>query len=92
MAVLVIWYGDLPREEGWFVERDHMPWTMLALAAFISLSVVPILLLLFSRVRNNRDSLRAVGGVVLIGLALYNAYLIFQLAEQLQSFWRHLGR
>ena len=26
MAVLVIWYGDIPREEIWFVARDRFPW------------------------------------------------------------------
>ena len=76
MAVLVIWYSDLPREEAWFVERDRMPWSMLAVAAFILLSIVPIFSLMLSRVRNSRDRLRVVGAVVFAGLAVYDAYLI----------------
>ncbi len=76
MAVLVIWYGDLPREEAWFVARDGLPWTALAVAAFVLVSLLPILALLLSRVRNARWPLRAVGLCVLAGLACYDAYLI----------------
>lgn len=76
MAVLVIWYGDLPHEENWFVERDRWPWDALAATAFILASVMPVLALLLARVRNARRPLRAVGACVLIGLACYDAYLI----------------
>jgi hypothetical protein len=76
MAVLVIWYGDLPREEAWFVARGGMPWTALAVAAFILVTLLPILALLLSRVRNAREPLRAVGIGILAGLACYAAYLI----------------
>jgi hypothetical protein len=76
MAVLVIWYGDLPREVAWFVERNHLPWAALAAAAFVLVSLVPVLALILSRVRNARAPLRAVGACVLIGLAVYDAYLI----------------
>jgi hypothetical protein len=76
MAVLVIWYGDLPHESVWFVERERFPWPLVAAGAFILASVVPILSLLLERVRNSRIALRAVAAVVLVGLALYDAYLI----------------
>ena len=69
MAVLVIWYGDIPREEIWFVERDRLPWTLLAAAAFVLTSLGPVLALLLSRVRNARRPLRAVGICVLLGVA-----------------------
>ena len=52
MAVLVIWYGDLPHEEIWFVGRDRWPWNAVAAAAFILTSVIPVLALLLARVRN----------------------------------------
>ena len=76
MAVLVIWYGDLPREEAWFAARESLPWSVLAAAAFILASLLPILALLLSRVRNARKPLRAVGACILAGLACYDAYLI----------------
>jgi hypothetical protein len=76
MAVLVIWYGDLPHEEIWFVERDRWPWDAVAAAAFVLASLLPVLALLLSKVRNARRPLRAVGACVLIGLACHDAYLI----------------
>ena len=76
MAVLVIWYGDLPREAIWFVERDQFPWPLLAAAAFVLVSLFPVLALLLSQVRNARWPLRAVGGCVLVGMAAYDIYLI----------------
>jgi hypothetical protein len=76
MAVLVIWYGDLPREEVWFVTRDRLPWTAMAACAFALGAVFPILALIQSRFRNHRRPLRAVGVVTLIGIAVYDGYLI----------------
>ncbi|WP_136626261.1 hypothetical protein [Bradyrhizobium macuxiense] len=76
MAVLVIWYGDLPREEAWFVARSHLPWTALAGAAFALGSLIPTLVLLQSRVRNQRRPLRVVGIITLVGIAANDAYLI----------------
>jgi hypothetical protein len=76
MAVLVIWYGDIPREEIWFVIRDRFPWAILAFASFFLVSLIPVLALLLSSVRNGRRPLRAVGACVLVGLACYDAYLV----------------
>jgi hypothetical protein len=76
MAVLVIWYGDIPREEIWLVVRDRWPWSALAVAAFLLGSVFPTLALLLARVRNARRPLRGIGLCVLAGLAAYDAYLI----------------
>lgn len=76
MAVLVIWYGDLPREEIWFVERDRWPWSALAVGAFLFVSVLPVIALLLAKVRNARRPLRAVGVCTLIGLVCYDIYLI----------------
>ncbi|MGA7804053.1 MAG: hypothetical protein WCB02_05445 [Bradyrhizobium sp.] len=76
MAVLVIWYGDLPREETWFVTREPFPWATLAATAFALVSVIPILTLIQSRFRNERTRLRSIGAVTLVGLAVYDAYLI----------------
>jgi len=76
MAVLVIWYGDIPREEIWFVARDQLPWSALATAAFVLTALLPVLALLLSRVRNRARPLRLVAGCVLIGLACYDAYLV----------------
>lgn len=76
MAVLVIWYGDLPHEETWFVERGHLPGAALAVVAFLLASLLPVLALLLTKVRNARGPLRVVSAGVLIGLAGYDAYLV----------------
>jgi hypothetical protein len=76
MAVLVIWYGDLPREEAWFVARDPLIWRIVAWIAFLLGSLFPVLALIQSRFRNERGPLRAVGICTLIGVAFYDAYLI----------------
>jgi hypothetical protein len=76
MAVLVIWYGDIPREETWFVARDRLPWSAFAIASFVLGSLIPTLALIQSRFRNQRRPLRAVGVATLIGIIAYDAYLI----------------
>jgi hypothetical protein len=88
MAVLVIWYGDLPHEEAWFVERGRLPWSAVALGAFLFASLAPIVALLLRRVRNSRSGLRGVATSALVGLALYQTYLIappFQAATLLPA-------
>ena len=89
MAVLVIWYGDLPHEEKWFVLRT--PWLPLGVAAFFLISVVPIFALMPSRVRGSRLALRWLGVTVLAGLALYDAYLIAPPFGVVSLFWALLS-
>lgn len=76
MAVLVIWYGDLPHKVFWFAQRIEEPWRAIAVAAFILASFLPVVLLLFAHVRASRHWLRAVGGLILTGLALYDIWLL----------------
>jgi hypothetical protein len=76
MAVLVIWYGDLPHKVDWFVKRTLDPWKSLAIAGFVFGSVIPILALLFSRVRASRAALRLIGASILLGIAFYDSYLL----------------
>jgi hypothetical protein len=76
MAVLVIWYGDVPATSRWFVARLGLPWRALAWAAFALVSVGPTLALFLSRVRHGRGALRVVGASALIGLVCYDAYLV----------------
>jgi hypothetical protein len=76
MAVLVIWYGDLPTEAVWFVERIQFPWRLFAWAAFILASLLPIFALMISKLRSDRGALRVIGCAVLTGLVAFDIYLI----------------
>jgi hypothetical protein len=76
MALLVIWYGDLPGKAVWFTERIRSPWLPLGISAFVLGALLPILALLLSRVRNSRGALRFVGLSVLIGLAAYHGFIV----------------
>ncbi len=76
MTVLVIWYGDIPAEEMWFVERNPLPWRLFAWAAFVLASLLPIFALMLSKVRGGRRALRIVGSCVLAGMAAFDIYLI----------------
>jgi hypothetical protein len=76
MAVLVIWYGDLPAKVSWLAERVNEPWRALAVATFVLGSAMPVLLLLLERVRANRMALRYVAASTLAGIALYDAFLL----------------
>lgn len=76
MAILVIWYGDLPTKTFWFVERLGARWLTLAVAAFLIGSLAPIAMLMFAAVRRSLTGLRIAGICVLIGLGLYQTWLI----------------
>jgi hypothetical protein len=76
MAVLVMWYGDVPSKVFWFVERMREPWLTLAISAFIATSLIPIASLMFARVRASRAALRAIGALSLTGLAIYQSWLL----------------
>lgn len=76
MALLVIRYGDLPGKAVWFTERIKFTWLALGIGAFVLGSLLPILALLLSRVRNSRGALQFVGLSVLIGLAAYHAFIV----------------
>jgi hypothetical protein len=76
MAVLVIWYSDLPHKVDFLVRRTGDPWKWVAVAFFVLGAVIPILSLLLSRVRASITALRAVAISSLAGIALYTAWLL----------------
>ncbi|ARN83242.1 hypothetical protein B1812_00010 [Methylocystis bryophila] len=76
IAVLVIWYGNLPQKALFLVRRDEGPWMLIGVLAFALGSVFPIFSLFLERVRSSALGLRCIGAVALVGIALYDAYLI----------------
>ena len=76
MDFLVAWYGDVPARVAWYVARSSGPWLAVVAAAFVFAALVPIVLLLASRTRLLSTPLRTVCLSVLIGMALYDTWLI----------------
>ncbi len=76
MALLVIWYGDLPDKVDWLLQRTFYPWAALFMAAFTLGAVAPVVALMSQRVRASRVAQRAVGVSILVALALYSAWLL----------------
>jgi hypothetical protein len=76
MALLIVWYGDVPERVQWFVDRTQAPWIVVAVFAFLLGSVVPIFSLFLGRWRRNPRALRIVGLVALLGIVLFDACLV----------------
>jgi hypothetical protein len=70
---LTIWYGNLPEETGWLIERavdDSLPWANLSWVSLSAFFFIPFVALLFRRVKRNRVLLTIVGVVVVAGIFL----------------------
>ncbi len=74
MAYIVNWYGNLPDQAEWYLERGGR-WLFVLVAAAVFGAAVPIVSLLYGSVRNNGRPLRIVGASALIGIALHNLWL-----------------
>jgi hypothetical protein len=70
---LTIWYGNLPEETGWLIERatdKTLPWVDLSWVSLSAFFIIPFTALLFRRVKRNRVLLTIVSVVVLAGIFL----------------------
>jgi hypothetical protein len=76
MAVLVMWYGDLPDKVTWFVLRIREPWLSVAIACFVLGSLIPVAAALLARVRESHAALRWVAVSSLAGIALFDVWLL----------------
>jgi hypothetical protein len=76
MAVLVMWYGDLPDKVSWFVLRVREPWLSIAIACFVFGALIPVAMLLLGRVRESHAALRWVAVSSLSGIALFDTWLL----------------
>ncbi len=74
---LVIWYGNLPEEVGFFMLRmKNNAWTWLTWATLILIFAIPFVALLSQRAKQSPVVLFLVGSLVLIGLWLERYLLI----------------
>ena len=74
---LVIWYGNLPRETGWVVERTaRTPWNVLSLIVLAMNFGVPFVFLMSRANKRNAKLLFSVAVVVVIGMWLERFLLV----------------
>ncbi|WP_132254867.1 hypothetical protein [Methylobacterium segetis] len=76
MSYIVAWYGDLPPKAAWYLKRGEGAWGAVLAAALLIGGLIPFGMLLFSAVRRSAATLRVVGLLVLVGLALHLAWYV----------------
>ncbi len=82
MAGAINWYGDLPDQAEWYLERAG-GWAAVAGAAVLFGAAIPIVSLLWSSVRASGTALRLIGVSVLCGVTLHNVWLFAPIATPL---------
>jgi len=73
---LVAWSGDLPADAIWYDRRGEQPWGLVAWIFAIVGAVGPFFALLSASWRQSQHILRAIAGCILVGQALFAAWLI----------------
>jgi hypothetical protein len=74
---IVIWYGDLPVETFFIVQRvHHMPWRPLSIACLVLIWLIPFIVLMSVRAKKNPVVLGTVASLLLIGIWLERYVLI----------------
>ena len=76
MSFIVSWYGDLPKKAAWYLRRGQDGWNWVIVSAVLVGGVVPVAMLLSSKLRANRQALRLIGGLVLFGVVLHILWLM----------------
>jgi hypothetical protein len=80
MTFIVQWYGDLPHQAAWYLRRTDDGWVGLDILGASVGSLLPLIALLFSRVRNQASALKLVSVAVLLGVLIENIWLISPIA------------
>ncbi len=79
------WYGDLPDQAHWYVSRTLGGWRWLEIAGALLGAVLPMLALLFGRVRRDPLLLRPVALAVLLGLLIEDIWLVAPTTEPVSA-------
>lgn len=72
---MLIWYGNIPEETGWFFHRQQGPWTLVSLVLLFGHFVLPFLLLI-SRVPKRRPALLVVLGAWVVAIHWVDVYYL----------------
>ena len=62
---LIVWSGDLPRENRWYLRRVSDGWSWIALALLLFQFAAPFFILLFRRAKRNPRVLGTIAGAIL---------------------------
>ena len=73
---LIIWAGNLPTENRWYIHRTTGGWRWLTIALIVLHFALPFVVLLFHRVRSSRRPLAAVAVLLLAMQLIYNFWLV----------------
>jgi hypothetical protein len=74
---LVIWYGNLPEETGFIIERIRFaPWRSLSLTVLFGCFILPFVILLSSRVKLKLPAMLALCTMILAGMWLERFLLV----------------
>jgi len=74
---IVIWYGDIPVETFFLVQRiHHMPWRPLSIACLFLIWVIPFFVLMSQRSKKNPIVLGTVSALGLVGIWLERYVLV----------------
>lgn len=74
---LVIWYGNLPEETHYIIERtQHQPWATMAYIVLALSFVFPFLILINKKIKMNPFAMRWISMGILLGLWLERTLLI----------------
>jgi hypothetical protein len=73
---LVAWSGDLPADAVWYDRRGKQPWGLVAWIFVIVGAAGPFFALLSASWRQSHRILRVIAGCILVGQALFAAWLI----------------
>jgi hypothetical protein len=70
---MLIWYGNLPEETGWFLKRQTGGWTGISLTLLFGHFLIPFLVLI-SRFVKRRPRLLAVTGIYMLAMSWIDIY------------------
>jgi len=74
---VVIWYGNIPEETGYVIERTMIaPWNVLAWTVFIVSFVIPFFILLNKNIKTKPVAMMVISGLVIIGIWLEHLLLL----------------
>ena len=81
---MLIWYGNLPEETGWYERRQEGDWMWASLALLVVHFFVPFLFLLSKHIKR-RKSLLAAGAAWVLAMHVFDLYWIIMPQVQFDS-------